>query len=273
MTCATPTVTVGGISIPTNEFANAAELIRTVSSDQGDPTYDEYEGNVANGNNSAGRTGIQVPGASGTVPEQTTLPTPIPFPSAETNNTPVPGGNGTSVICPIWDGINYDIALSTNYTLRNFTIGYTSGIGRVTWPHALPNSTVFGFTMQQRFCNLLALAVNIAEPIRARFGQFRVNSGLRNDNSVKPPGVSQHTSGQAIDIQFDGWTYERYWQNAQWIKDNIRYDQFIFEHSSRPGSAWYHLSFKQSGNRSPTEPTKVMTMYRNHYDSGLKRYG
>lgn len=273
MTCATPTIIIGGVSIPTNEFANAAELITTVSSDQGDPTYDEYEGNVAAGNNTTGKTGIQVPGAGGTSPEQTTLPESIPFTATAEIVTSPPGGNGTPVGCPIWDGVNYDVVLSPNFTLRSFTIGTPSGAGRVIFPHALLLTPVSGLTSQERFCNLLALAVNVAEPLRAKFGPFRVNSGLRNDNSVKPPGVSQHVSGQAMDVQFDGWTYARYWENAQWVKDNIPYDQFIFEHSSTTGLAWFHLSFNPAGNRAASIRTKVMTMYRNKYDSGLKRYG
>ena len=92
-------------------------------------------------------------------------------------------------------------------------------------------------------------------------------------NSVKAPGISQHVTGQAIDVQFTGWSYERYWENAQWVKDNIPYDQFIFEHSSKNSLAWYHLSYNSTGNRAASVPSKVMTMYRNHYDSGLKKYG
>jgi hypothetical protein len=272
MTCATPTLIVGGISIPTNEFANAAEIITKVSGDQGDPTYDEYEGNVAGGNNTTSTQGIQVPGESGSVPEQTTLPEAIPIKAEAEVVTPPPGGNGTPVTVPGWDGSNYDISMSPNFKLRNFTIGAASGTGRVIFPHPLPLTSVAGYTMQQRFSNLAALSVNIAEPLLAKFGPFQINSGLRNDNSVKPPGVSQHVTGQAIDVQFAGWTYDRYWENAQWVKDNIKYDQFIFEHSSTTGLAWFHLSFNQQGNRAASNRTKVMTMYRNKYDSGLKRY-
>jgi len=73
-------------------------------------------------------------------------------------------------------------------------------------------------------------------------------------------------------VQFAGWTYERYWQATAWIKDNLPYDQFIFEHSDRTGLAWFHLSYNRSGNRPVTQRTKVMTMYRNQYSPGLLRY-
>jgi hypothetical protein len=101
---------------------------------------------------------------------------------------------------------------------------------------------------------------------------MQITSGIRNINTLNGGRVSQHVTGQAMDVQFTGWSYERYWDNAKWVKDNIPYDQFIFEHSSRTGSAWYHLSFNAAGNRAAGSADKVMTMYRNHFDSGLKRY-
>ncbi len=76
-----------------------------------------------------------------------------------------------------------------------------------------------------------------------------------------------------MDVQFAGWNYQTYWDNAAWVKDNIPYDQFIFEHSDKTGLAWFHLSFNNTGNRPATSPTKVMTMYRNHYDPGLQKHG
>jgi len=84
--------------------------------------------------------------------------------------------------------------------------------------------------------------------------------------------LSQHITGQAADIQFASWNYDTYWQNAPWIRDNLPYDQFIFEHSSHAGNVWFHLSFNSAGNRGPGVPFKCCTMYRNNYDNGLKRY-
>jgi hypothetical protein len=258
MSCAAPTIVVGGVTLSTSDFENAQEIMNTVSGDGGDPTLDEYEENIANGNNSNNRTGVQFPAST-----QTSLPTPSPFPASQTDDRKPADNNGNPTGCTIWDGSDYNTPLSPNFTLRQFTVNAVFPFPLTAYP---------GYTAQTRFCNLQNLAVNIAEPLRARFGAFSVNSGIRNKTSTSS-GISQHITGQAMDVQFPGWTYARYWENAAWVKDNIPYDQFIFEHSDRTGLAWYHLSFNMSGNRSASLPTKVMTMYRNHYDPGLKRYG
>jgi hypothetical protein len=263
MSCSPPTIVVGGVLMSTSDFQNAQELLTKVSSAGSDPTLDEYEENVANGNNTSGKSGVLIPNEpDGTIPKQTTLP-PEPSQRAKEINTKTPpGGNGTAISGTSWTG-DYDQALSTNFQVRQFTIN-------AFFPHQLIDYSP-AYTAQVRFKNLQNVALNIAEPMLAKFGPFTVNSGIRNKTSGTS-GLSQHITGQAIDIQFSGWSYARYWENAAWVKDNIRYDQFIFEHSSK-GLAWYHLSFNTDGNRAPSIRTKVMTMFRNNFNPGLHRYG
>ena len=262
MSCTPPQILVGGVLISTSDFVNAAELFQ-ISDDSGDPVYDEFEGNIANGNNNNNRTGIQFPPST-----QTTLPPPIPEPATASNDKKPTLKTGAPTGCPIWDGVDYNIYLSPNFKLSNFT---TAALFKN--PLTDLSGIYPGLTQQVRFCNLMNLAINVAEPLRAALGNMQINSGIRNTNSTAAGRVSQHVTGQAMDVQFTGWSYERYWENAQWVKDNIPYDQFIFEHSSKTGLAWYHLSYNASGNRAATAYTKVMTMYRNNYDSGLKKYG
>ncbi len=260
-----PTGGGGGCTPAQSPFGSAMNLMNGVSGGSADPTYDEYTENIANGNNTTGTKGSQPPNTSTTQPPtQTTLPPPTTPPAEVVDIKPPPGGNGSPTTCMIWDGSNYGVAISPHFTLQDFTTG-------AYWPHPLKSTDVMGFSMQTRFCNLQALALNIAELLYAKFGTLRINSGLR-DTSTTKSGISQHVAGQAMDVQFSGWSYDNYWDNAQWVKDNIPYDQFIFEHSST-GSAWYHLSFNRTGNRAASSPTKVMTMYRNNYSSGLHRYG
>ena len=268
-TCRGIVQNVGGVLMSTNDFVNAQELINQVGSDDSDPIADEYEGYIANGKNTRGTTGIQEP-----LPKQTELPDPSPIKPAETDNyvkdTPAPNIQG----CTTWTKGQYDVPMSTNFILRNFTVGYPDKAKNLERGCLFPNQLIDldGYDAQTRFCNLQALAQNVLEPIWAKFGPFRINSGIRNQNSVKN-GVSQHVTGEAVDIQFPGWNYEMYWANAKWIKDNIPFDQFIYEHSPKTGLVWYHLSFRRSGNRPATDKTKVMTMYRGKYDPGLRRYG
>lgn len=255
--CGPEMITVGGVSIAVNSFDRARNLLSNISSDMGDPVYDEYEGNIAGGNNTTGTNGAgQFP-----PPTQTTPPKTPPTTPNATDDKPPPGKPGVPVSCMAWSG-SYDDRLSPNFKVRDFTIN-------AYFPNqliALPQ-----YPIATRLCNLQNLSMNVAEPLFAKFGRPRINSGLRNENSVAS-GVSQHVLGEAADFQWADWTYLRYWEAASWVKDNIPYDQFIFEHSSTTKLAWFHLSYKKTGNRPASSPTKVMTMYNNQYISGLKKY-
>ena len=259
MACSPPTTTIDGVTLSTDEFQNAAQLLNEVSGDGGDPTADGYDESVASGNNASGATGVQFTGSV-----QTSPPPGITQASSASNDTQPAYKAGTPVAGAPWPG-DYNMHLSPNFTVKNFTIG-------ALFPNPLIDLPQYGITAIQRCDNLRNLAINVAEPMLAKFGPFSINSGVRNTNTT-PKGVSQHVSGQACDIQIAGWPYAKYWENAAWIKDNIPYDQFIFEHSDKTGLAWFHLSFNSGGNRPAADPTKVMTMYRNGYSSGLKRFG
>lgn len=261
MSCAAPKIIVGGVEMSTSDFENARELLDTVSDDSGDPTADADNENIANGNNTKNTKGVQLP-PDGSPPKQTTEPGPITVPADKSDEKKPAGSSGTPVPCSAWDG-DYDFQLSPNFKVRDFTVN-------AVFKNQLID--VAGLTASERCCNLKNLAMNVAEPILAKFGQFRINSGIRNQNSVKAPNISQHVLGQAMDIQFPGWTYDKYWEYASWVRDNVPYDQFIFEHSSSTGLAWYHLSYNPAGNRPADSRSKVMTMYRNNYDPGLKKY-
>ena len=267
--CGNTVAVVGGVRISTRDFVNAQDLINTVGSDDSDPIADEYEGYVANGKNTRGTKGIQDP-----LPTQTELPDPSPVAPKEADEAPPSQPQPTPVGCTTWVKGDYDAVMSKNFILRNFTVGYSDKKLNMSRGCLNPNPLIdiAGYTAQVRFCNLQALAQNVLEPLWAKYGEFRINSGIRNQNSVKN-GVSQHVTGEAVDVQFNGWNYAMYWEAAKWVKDNLPYDQFIFEHSSKTGLAWLHLSFRRSGNRPASDPTKVMTMYRGNYDKGLRRYG
>ena len=274
MACSAPQSLVGTVDgepfyLADNDFENAQALL-AVSGDQGDPTLDEYTENIAGGNNDKSSTGVQVSSVpGGGPPVQTSLPTGSPVSAAQSNDKPGPGGNGVAIPPgAIWDGSNYDVLVSPHFKLSAFTVKTAFPFPLIDYVDATHN-----IPKQTRFDNLRALAINCVEPLLAKFGPtLKINSGIRNKTSTPPPGLSQHIVGQACDIQFTGMVYANYWENAAWVKDNIPYDQFIFEHSDKTGLAWFHLSFNRAGNRPTSDRTKVMTMYRNHYDPGLKRY-
>jgi hypothetical protein len=99
--------------------------------------------------------------------------------------------------------------------------------------------------------NFKKLASNIFQPIREHFGKpIIISSGYRSAELNKAIGgslSSQHCSGEAIDIDMDGTDIT----NAQifyYIKDNLNFDQIIWEFGTNTNPDWVHVSF--AANRS-----------------------
>jgi len=99
--------------------------------------------------------------------------------------------------------------------------------------------------------NFKKLAANIFQPIREHFGKpIIISSGYRSAELNKAIGgslSSQHCSGEAIDIDMDGTDIT----NAQifnYIKDNLNFDQMIWEFGTDTNPDWVHVSF--AANRS-----------------------
>lgn len=262
MACTPPVIVFEGVVFSTSTWENSKEAINKLSDSTTDPLHDAHDDSIAGGNNTKSTTGVQLDnGAVQTTPpgEPTQKATSVDNKSTPTQGAGVDPNCPSTLPSPL---LSYQ--LSPNYTVQDLTV--------CVLERALLNDFA-GLTALQRLCNLKAVALNILEPMRAKFGTtMKINSGLRNQNSVAPPGVSQHCAGEAVDLQFTGWTYDMYWENAPWVRDNIKYDQFIFEHSTKTRLAWYHLSYKTTGGRDPSSPSKLMTMYQNKFIPGLKRY-
>jgi hypothetical protein len=175
------------------------------------------------------------------------------------NETPEPAqtSTNTNVISANFSDIDShtgpwprDFPLSTHFVLGQFAMGY-NGQPRCD---KYPIKDNAGLTEKQIVKNLRALCVNVLEPLRAHFPSMLINSGFRLKT-----GRSQHNKGMAADvfvpeIQQDA---EALYQGALWIRDNLNYDQFIFETAGR--NVWYHLSYNMAGNRPKNSPDAVMT--------------
>jgi zinc D-Ala-D-Ala carboxypeptidase len=130
--------------------------------------------------------------------------------------------------------------LSTNLSLAEVTRSETAkrrGISNMPTPEHIEN--------------FKKLAVNIFQPIREHFGKpIIISSGYRSAELNKAIGgslSSQHSSGEAIDIDMDGTDIT----NAQifnYIKDNLNFDQMIWEFGTDANPDWVHVSF--AANRS-----------------------
>jgi len=100
--------------------------------------------------------------------------------------------------------------------------------------------------------NMKKLAKNVFEPLREWANEpIRVNSFYRSidlNDAIKGSRTSQHTKGQAIDIDAMG---EK--TNADlfhYIKDELDFDQLIWEFGDDENPDWIHVSYVgPGGNR------------------------
>jgi hypothetical protein len=178
--------------------------------------------------------------------------TPINPPPPEPLGPPPPPTNCVDIKEPI----DYRVGLSPNVSLGDLSIG-------ALFAHGLRAQR--GLSVPDISCNLKALAENVIEPLIAQFGRPRFNSGFRTIQG----GTSQHELGQAVDMQWPSFSARdpRYQQIAEYIRDNLTYDQLILEHGN---GMWVHCSFNRAGNRPASSTRKNLTYYRKKYSPGLR---
>jgi len=123
--------------------------------------------------------------------------------------------------------------LSKNFTLEEMTVT-NSGLSNI------PNQ-------DQRNC-LSELVKNVLQPLRDKLGKsIKVTSGFRSAAVNKYVGgvpTSQHCFGQAADLVCD--------DNSELfsiIRDDLVFDQLIWEKGNDIQPAWVHVSYKTQGNR------------------------
>jgi len=100
--------------------------------------------------------------------------------------------------------------------------------------------------------NLKLVAEKIFQPIREHFGKpIHVSSGYRSkalNDAIGGSLTSQHCSGEALDLDMDGTDIT----NAQvfnFIKDNLDFDQLIWEFGTDSNPNWVHVSYESSGKQ------------------------
>ena len=118
--------------------------------------------------------------------------------------------------------------------------------------------------------NLKDLALNVFQPIRDHFKvPIYISSGYRSrilNNAVNGATKSQHCSGQAIDIDVDGTSITNK-QVFDYIKDNLDFDQLIFEFGTDKNPDWVHVSYSKDNNRKQVLRAKrngIKTYYTNY---------
>ncbi|MGM9704377.1 MAG: D-Ala-D-Ala carboxypeptidase family metallohydrolase [Prevotella sp.] len=135
--------------------------------------------------------------------------------------------------------VDLDIMLSPHFSLRELIASGTAIRRRID-----------NTPQPEHIERLTALCTNVLEPLRRRFGVIRVTSGYRSPELNRAVGgapSSQHMLGEAADINVSG--RETGTKMYEYIRRNLPYDQLLFEHRSKSGVYWLHVSYRGTDNR------------------------
>ena len=107
------------------------------------------------------------------------------------------------------------------------------------------------------------LAEKVFEPLREwGGGPIKVNSFFRSEalnEAIGGSGTSQHCKGQAIDID-DVYGRKSNAEMYNWIKENLDFDQMIWEFGTDMQPNWVHVSYvSEEKNRN-----KCLKAYKEH---------
>lgn len=160
----------------------------------------------------------------------------------ELTTTPTPKTEGVAPSAPVQGrdsaAVTGDINFGTVLTPNGTTLG--TMIKNVTFPRTIAQLSQCAPSVSGPSAvvnNLAALALNIYEPIKAKYSNVTITNSFRH-NDFK----SQHGTGQAMDLQFRGVGAHDYFDIAVWISKNIPYDQLLLEYL--PGkTVWIHISY------------------------------
>jgi hypothetical protein len=127
-------------------------------------------------------------------------------------------------------------------------------LAEVTRSETAKRKGVSNMPTEAHLANFKLLAEKVFEPIRNHFGSpINISSGYRSEALNKAVGgsrSSQHCSGEAIDIDMDGSANGVTNKMVfDYIKDNLEFDQLIWEFGTSSNPAWVHVSYESTGKQ------------------------
>jgi hypothetical protein len=107
---------------------------------------------------------------------------------------------------------------------------------------------------EQHIENFKKLAENVFEKIRNNFRvPIHISSGYRSEALNKCVGgsaTSQHSKGEAIDIDMDGSSNGVTNKMVfDYINNSLEFDQLIWEYGTDSNPDWVHVSYSSSGKQ------------------------
>ena len=113
----------------------------------------------------------------------------------------------------------------------------------------------------EQLSNMELVAEKVFEPLRKWVGgPIKINSffrGLPLNTAIGGSKKSQHMKGQAMDID-DNYGHATNAEMYHWIKENLDFDQMIWEFGDDDNPDWVHVSYvSEEENRN-----RCLTAYR-----------
>jgi len=127
-------------------------------------------------------------------------------------------------------------------------------LSEVTRSESAKRKGISNMPTEAHIANFKLLAEKIFEPIRNHFRcPIIISSGYRSKELNAAIGgslTSQHCQGEAIDIDMDGTTNGVSNRMVfDYIKDNLDFDQLIYEFGDSNNPDWVHVSYESTGKQ------------------------
>ena len=121
-------------------------------------------------------------------------------------------------------------------------VSYKEGVFSVTATRLGVDNT----PNDEQLANMELVAEKVFEPLREWVGKpIKVNSffrGLKLNTAIGGAKKSQHMKGQAMDID-DNYGHATNAEMYYWIKENLDFDQLIWEFGDDENPNWLHVSY------------------------------
>ena len=106
----------------------------------------------------------------------------------------------------------------------------------------------------EQFSNMIYVAENVFQPIREHFNvPIYISSFFRSEalnKAIQGSSSSTHMKGEAMDLDADVYGGVTNAQIFHYIKDNLEFDQLIWEFGTDEEPAWVHVSLSKRTNRN-----------------------
>ena len=127
-------------------------------------------------------------------------------------------------------------------------------LSEVTRSESAKRNGISNMPTEQHIANFKLLAEKVFEPIRLHFNcPIHISSAYRSEALNKAVGgssTSQHCTGEAIDVDMDGSTSGVTNKMVfDYIKDNLSFDQLIYEFGDSKNPDWVHVSYESTGKQ------------------------